>query len=45
VNDVVKRFDYLENNNDMSLSLRLKMVKNLDAHCGRIEEYFNDVYA
>ena len=45
VEDVEKRFEYLKNNEDMSLSLRLKLVKNLDAHCERIEKYFNSVYA
>ena len=43
VKDVVKRLKYLENNKNMSLSLRLKLVKNLNAHCERIEEYFNSV--
>jgi hypothetical protein len=45
VKDVVKRFSYLENNEDMSFSLRLKLVKNLNARCERIAEYFNNVYA
>jgi len=44
MNDVVKRFSYLKNNNDMSFSLRHKMVKNLDAHCEHIMNYFNHLY-
>ena len=44
VKDVEERFSYLENDGDMSLSLRLKMVKNLDAHCEHIMNYFNDLY-
>ena len=45
VKDVEERFSYLENHDDMSFSLRLKMVKNLDAHCEHIMNYFNDLYA
>ena len=45
VKDVEKRFIYLENHDDMSPSLRLKMVKNLKAHCEGIAKYFNNVYA
>jgi hypothetical protein len=45
VKDVVKRFGYLKKNYDMSLSLRLKLVNNLNAHCEGIEKYFNSVYA
>ena len=45
VKDVEERFSYLENHDDMLFSLRLKMVKNLDAHCEHIMNYFNDLYA
>jgi len=45
VKDVEERFIYLENHDDMSPSLRLKMVKNLKAHCEGIMKYFNNVYA
>ena len=45
VKDVVKRFRYLENHDDMLFSLKLKMVKNLKAHCEGIAKYFNNVYA
>ena len=45
VKDVEERFRYLENHDDMLFSLRLKMVKNLNARCERIGDYFNDAYA